>query len=151
MCLAALAASILWVAAEGRAATDVLVNNYDDFRTGANLTKSILNVSNVGPETFGRLFSYSVDGAVFGQPLVVSGVSVPNGGLRDIVYVTTANNSVYAFDAHGGSGAPLWQKSLTRLPNGSYCNGRRYLQHPGHRPGRAHHLCRRRTHGRASR
>jgi hypothetical protein len=29
---AGLAASILWVAAEGRAATDVLVNNYDDFR-----------------------------------------------------------------------------------------------------------------------
>ena len=37
VCLAGLAASILWVAAEGRAATDVLVNNYDDFRTGANL------------------------------------------------------------------------------------------------------------------
>ena len=69
-------------------------------------------------ETFGRLFSYSVDGAVFGQPLVVSGVRIPNRGLHDVVYVTTANNSVYAFDAQDGKGAPLWQKSLTRLPNG---------------------------------
>ena len=74
--------------------------------------------ANVKPETFGHLFSYSVDGAVFGQPLVVSGVSIPNAGRHDVVYVTTANNSVYAFDAQDGNGAPLWQKSLTRLPNG---------------------------------
>ena len=118
MCLGGLAASILYVGAEARAATDVLVNNYDDFRTGANLNESILNVSNVRLETFGRLFSYSVDGAVFGQPLVVSGVRIPNRGLRDVVYVTTANNSVYAFDAQSGESAPLWQKSLTQLPNG---------------------------------
>ncbi len=86
MCLAGLAAAVLWAAAEGRAATDVLVNNYDDSRTGANLSESILNVSNVKLETFGRLFSYSVDGAVLGQPLVVSGVRMPNRGLRDVVY-----------------------------------------------------------------
>lgn len=117
-CLCALASSILWVAAGAQAATDVLVNNYDNFRTGANLTESILNVSNVKPETFGRLFSYSVDGAVLGQPLVASGVSVLNGGTRDVVYVTTVNNSVYAFDAQGGSGSPLWQVALTQLPSG---------------------------------
>ena len=118
ICLACLAASVLWASAEGRAATDVLVNNYDDYRTGANLNESMLNVANVKPETFGRLFSYAVDGAVFGQPLVVRGVKMPNGSLRDVVYVATANNSVYAFDAHDGSGAPLWQKSLVQLPNG---------------------------------
>jgi hypothetical protein len=118
-CFAALASSILWVAAEGRAATDVLVNNYDNFRTGANLSESILDVSNVKPETFGRLFSYSVDGPVFSQPLVVTDISILNGGLRDVVYVTTANNSVYAFDARAASGAPLWQTALTQLPNGS--------------------------------
>jgi len=109
---------MLGVGAEARAAADVLVNNYDDFRTGANRNESILNVSNVRSETFGHLFSYSVDGAVFGQPLVVSGVRVPHRGLRDVVYITTANNSVYAFDAQGGEGALLWQKSLTRLPHG---------------------------------
>src|SRR6185369_180627 len=113
-----LAASILWNANEGLAATDVLVNNYDNFRTGANLNETTLNPANVKPQTFGHLFSYSVDGAVFGQPLVVSGVSIPNAGRHDVVYVTTANNSFYAFDAQHGNGAPLWQKSLTRLPNG---------------------------------
>jgi len=118
LCLFFLAASILWNANEGLAATDVLVNNYDNFRTGANLNETTLNPANVKPQTFGHLFSYSVDGAVFGQPLVVSGVSIPNAGRHDVVYVTTANNSVYAFDAQHGNGAPLWQKSLTRLPNG---------------------------------
>ena len=118
LCLFFLAASILWNANEGLAATDVLVNNYDNFRTGANLNETTLNPANVKPQTFGHLFSYSVDGAVFGQPLVVSGVSIPNAGRHDVVYVTTANNSVYAFDAQHGNGAPLWQKSLSRLPNG---------------------------------
>jgi hypothetical protein len=117
--LAALASSILSVAADGQDATDVLVNSYDNLRTGANLTESILDVSNVKPETFGHLFSYSVDGAVLGQPLVVSGVSVRNGGVREVVYVTTTNNSVYAFDAESGSGAPLWQRALTQLPDGT--------------------------------
>ena len=119
--LAALASSILFlcIAAQGQAATDVLVNNYDNFRTGANLSESILNVSNVKPETFGRVFSYPVDAAVFSQPLVVTGVRIPTAGLRDVVYVATANNSVYAFDAQSGSGAPLWRTALTRLPSGN--------------------------------
>ena len=81
---AALATAIC-VGAEAGAATDVLTNNYDDFRTGANLRETILNVSNVKVETFGRLYSYSVDGAVFGQPLVVNGIQIPNRGLRDVV------------------------------------------------------------------
>ncbi len=117
-CLPALASSILWAAAEGQAATDVLVNNYDNFRTGANLSESILDVSNVRPETFGHQFSYSVDGPVFSQPLIATGVSIPDVGLRDVAYVATANNSVYAFDAHA-SGGPLWHRTLTHLPGGN--------------------------------
>jgi len=101
-----------------RAETDVLVNNYDNYRTGANLSESILNVSNVKSETFGRVFSYAVDGAVMSQPLVATGVSVPGAGRHDVVYVTTTSNSLYAFDAHSG-GAPLWRISLTRLPDGT--------------------------------
>ena len=113
---AAIAVSLL-SAGPGQAGTDVLVNNYDNFRTGANLTEATLNVANVRPESFGRLFSYAVDGAVLGQPLVVSGLSISDAGVRDVVYVTTASNTVYAFDAHRGA-PPLWQKSLTRLPGG---------------------------------
>ena len=42
--------------------TDVLTNNYDDFRTGANVSESTLNTANLRVETFGHLFGYSVDG-----------------------------------------------------------------------------------------
>jgi hypothetical protein len=42
--LAALTASLLCSAVGGQAATDVLANNYDNLRTGANLNESILNV-----------------------------------------------------------------------------------------------------------
>lgn len=106
-------------AVEAGAATEVLTNNYDNFRTGANLAETTLHTSNVKPESFGRLFSYAVDGPVFGQPLVASGVRVAGRGLHDVVYVTTANNSVYAFDAQGGDGAPLWKRTLTSLPDGA--------------------------------
>ena len=110
--------SLLWAAGTGHAATDVLVNSYDNLRTGANLSESTLTVSNVGAETFGRLYSYAVDGAVQSQPLIASSVNLPDGSVRNVVYVTTLNNSVYAFDADR-DGAPLWHKSLLRLPGGS--------------------------------
>jgi len=110
--------SLLWALGTGHAATDVLVSNYDNLRTGANLSESTLTVSNVRPETFGRLYSYAVDGAVQSQPLVASGLSLPDGSVRNVVYVTTLSNSVYAFDADRG-GAPLWHKPLTHLPDGS--------------------------------
>jgi len=110
--------SFLWAVGTGHAATDVLVNNYDNLRTGANLSESTLSASNVGPETFGRLYSYAVDGAVQGQPLIVTGLDLPNGNVRNVVYVTTLNNSVYAFNADR-DGAPLWHKSLTRSSDGN--------------------------------
>ena len=110
--------SLLWAVGTGHAATDVLVNNYDNLRTGANLNESTLNASNVEPETFGRLYSYAVDGAVQSQPLIASNLNLPNGSMRNLVYVTTLSNSVYAFDADR-DGAPLWHRSLTRSPDGS--------------------------------
>jgi hypothetical protein len=97
-------------------AVDVLTNNYDDYRTGANLAESALNTANVAPETFGRLFSYRVDGPVFGQPLIATHVEIPGEGLRDAVYITTANNSVFAFDTGGAT--LFWQRTFSQLPDG---------------------------------
>ena len=54
------------------------------------------------------LFKRSVDDQLYTQPLVVTGVAV-SGGTRDLVYVTTVNNSVYAFDANDSEASlPLW-------------------------------------------
>ena len=84
--------SLLWAVGTGHAATDVLVNNYDNLRTGANLSEPTLTMSNVGPETFGRLYSYAVDGAVQSQPLIVTGLNLPSGGVGNVVYVATLSN-----------------------------------------------------------
>ncbi len=84
----------------------------DNARTGANLNETILTPANVAVSTFGKLFSFQVDGDIFGQPLYVANVPIPNQGTHNVVYVATEHDSVYAFDADGKSTAPLWQKSF---------------------------------------
>jgi len=98
---------------------DVLTSQYDDARTGANTDERLIGPANVAPATFGRLFAYEVDGPVFGQPLSVSEVEGQDGKLRTLVFVATAANSVYAFDAHAGKDAVVWRRTLTRLPDGT--------------------------------
>jgi uncharacterized repeat protein (TIGR01451 family) len=84
----------------------------DNFRTGQNLSETVLTPANVTPSTFGKLFSYALDGAALASPLYVAGVSIPGQGTRNVVYVATEHDSVYAFDADGTSATPLWQRSF---------------------------------------
>jgi uncharacterized protein (TIGR03437 family) len=94
------------------AQVDVLTANYDNNRTNANLGEFVLNKSNVNPTQFGKLFSLAVDGQVYAQPLYMRGVNVP-GGARNVLFVATMNNSVYAFDADATSStAPIWQRNF---------------------------------------
>ena len=73
-----------------------------------------LNTSNVNPVGFGKLFTRVVDDEIYAQPLYISGVSIPNVGVRNVLYVGTVNNTVYAFDADKpDAGEPLWKVSLT--------------------------------------
>jgi hypothetical protein len=54
------------------------------------------------------LFKRVVDDQLYTQPLVVTDVEV-GGGTRDLLYVTTVNNSVYAFDANDPEASlPVW-------------------------------------------
>ena len=99
----------------GVAQVNVVTFHNDKGRTGANLNENILTPSNVKPATFGKLFTYNVDGYVFAQPLCVSGVSIASQGIHNVVLVATAHNSVYCFDADSNSGANggvLWQVNL---------------------------------------
>jgi uncharacterized protein YjdB len=84
----------------------------DTNRSGLNSNETILTPTNVDASSFGRLFSYLIDGYAYGEPLIMSGVTI-NGVKHDVLYVATENDSVYAFDADNyGTGAPLWQVSL---------------------------------------
>jgi hypothetical protein len=92
--------------------TSVPLWHFDTQRSGLNSSESFLTTSNVNTSTFGKLFSYLVDGYVYGQPLLVSDLTV-NGSTHNVLLVATENDSVYAFDADTyGTGAPLWQVSL---------------------------------------
>jgi len=96
------------------AQVDILTQHYDNQRTGWNSREAVLNTTNVKPGSFGKLFSCAVDDQVYGQPLIVSGVLMPGVGVRNILYVATVNNTVYAFDADADRVAgPYWTKNLT--------------------------------------
>jgi outer membrane protein assembly factor BamB len=88
---------------------DVLTQRYDIARTGANLRETSLNPKTISTGTFGKLFERAVDGDIYAQPLIKTGVNVPGVGVRNVVYVATVNNSLYAFDADTPeAGRPLW-------------------------------------------
>ncbi len=67
------------------------------YRTGENLKESTLTPSSVVDTTFGQLCNYTVDGQIYGQPLVVMNVKFNGGAPMTVAYVVTQNGSVYAF------------------------------------------------------
>ncbi len=102
------------------AQVSVLTGNYDLARTNANVKETILNQSNVNVRQFGKLFSLPVNGFINAQPLYVPGLAIPGKGTRNVVYVVTHNNDVYAFDADT-AGPSLWHVNLgPSVPNEDY-------------------------------
>ncbi len=92
---------------------NVLTRHYDNYRTGVNLNETILNASNVNQAQFGKLFSRAVDGEIYAQPLYVSNLALPGKGTHNVVFVATAHNSIYAFDADDPTqNDPLWHVNL---------------------------------------
>ena len=80
-------------------AQSVLTQHNDIKRTGWYDKETHLTTGNVRAGSFGKLFVRSVDDQVYAQPLVMLHVNIPNIGAKNIVYVATVNNTVYAFDA----------------------------------------------------
>jgi hypothetical protein len=84
----------------------------DNGRSGLNSNETQLTPANVNAASFGKLFSYAVDGYAYAQPLYMSNLRI-NGSSHNVVFVATEMASVYAFDADNfGDGSPLWKTSL---------------------------------------
>jgi len=111
-----------WLSLPVPAQIDVLMNRYDVRLTGANLSESTLNTTNVNAQQFGKLWSYPVGAQVYAQPLYVSGVTIPGVGIRNVVYIVDMHNDIFAFDADdpGMANSPYWRRSYGHsvpLPN----------------------------------
>src|SRR5881628_2099362 len=74
------------------AQVSVLTQHNDNARSGANLSETILNTTNVNVNQFGKLFTRAVDGYIYAQPLYVANVSIPNQGTHNVVYIATEHN-----------------------------------------------------------
>src|SRR5689334_4250256 len=92
----ALLAALTFVLPSARA--DVLTFHNDLGRTGANLQETALSPSSVNAAKFGKLYTLPVTGMVYAQPLYVAGLATP-AGTKNVLYVATMHNKVYAFDA----------------------------------------------------
>jgi PQQ-like domain len=77
--------------------------------TGVQANELALTPASVSSGKFSQRWSATMDGGVWGQPLYMNAITV-GGKARNVLYVTTSNDSVYALDAD--TGAQLWKKSF---------------------------------------
>jgi hypothetical protein len=89
----------------------VFTNRSDNMRSGLSPQEIALTTGNTNSSQFGKLFEQPVDGRVYAQPLYVANLNIPGNGTRNVVYVATEHDSVYAFDADH-AGPPLWATSF---------------------------------------
>ena len=89
-------------------------------RDGANTQEYLLDTSNVTATTFGKLFSCTVDEAIYGQPLWVPNLTI-SSAKHNVILVATQNDSLYAFDADTNSTpcTPLWHANLIDSAHGA--------------------------------
>jgi hypothetical protein len=87
---------------------DVLTQHNDNDRTGWNAHEVELTPERVASPDFGKLFDVPVDGLIYAQPLIVTGVDIA-GTRRDLVIVATEHNSLFVIDAN--SGEIVWHQN----------------------------------------
>ncbi len=103
-----------WLActAPSTAATWVTTSQYDDARTGADTSETVLTPRNVNVRQFGHRFRIRVDGDVYAQPLYLPRLRLEGGAARNVLFIATERGSVYACDADSATVSPLWHASF---------------------------------------
>jgi hypothetical protein len=84
-------------------------------RDGTNLQEHALTTSNVATSTFGKLFSCTMDGAVYAQPLWVANLTVA-GAKHNVIFAVSMRDTAYLFDADTSPCKTYWSKTL--IPSG---------------------------------
>jgi hypothetical protein len=109
-----LAITFIFSTATVKAQVSVATYHNNNHRDGANLNETILTPANVNSTTFGKLFSYAVDGCVYAQPLYVPNVTISGQGTHNVLFIATEHNTVYALDPDAGvtGNALLWKTNL---------------------------------------
>jgi hypothetical protein len=105
----------------------------DVARDGVNAQEYALTTANVNTASFGKLFSCTVDGAVFAQPLWVANATVA-GARHNLVLAATQHDSLYAFDAEASPCAQLWHVNLIDMNHGGTSGEVVVPSAPGCRP-----------------
>src|SRR5882762_7146440 len=90
---------ILLVALARPAHGQVLTAQQNNTRTGAATTETRLTPHNVNARQFGHLFRIPADGDVYAQPLVMPGLRLGDGRVRDVLFIATEHGTVAAWDA----------------------------------------------------
>jgi hypothetical protein len=88
--------------------TQVLTRSYDNGRTGANITETVLTPVLIGSKGLKRARSlvlqdggFTDDPRIEAQPLYVPGIRMPDGNIHDVLFVASMGNFIWAFDVNG--------------------------------------------------
>jgi len=117
----------LAIASTAAAQIAVTTYHYDNYRSGWNSSETELTPTNVASSRFGLLTTVALDDEVDSQPLLVPKVNITTGshkGIDNVLYVVTANDTVYALSMYTGD--VLLTRSLgtpVHMPLGCKNNG----------------------------
>lgn len=99
----------------------VYTHRNDVARDGVNAKEYALTPGaggSVATASFGKLFSCIADGAVYAQPLWAANLTI-NGAQHNVVFVASAHDSLFAFDADANPCVQLWSVSLIDTAHGA--------------------------------
>src|SRR3954454_17134729 len=104
--------ALLALFALGAQAMNVPTSKLDNSRSGLNLSETVLTLANVNSNTFGKVFERPADGDIYPQAVIAEGLSI-GGGTHNVVFLATANNNVYAYDATVSTNTiAFWTRNL---------------------------------------
>jgi outer membrane protein assembly factor BamB len=108
--------AILLVDVSAKSETAVLTRSYDNGRTGANTSETVLTPAVVS-RGLRKVFSLRItdDPRIEAQPLYVPCLKMNDGQKHDVLYVFSMANTVWAFDAN--TGKTIWTKPVSLGPS----------------------------------